>query len=67
MLLCPRRVYMYRRRLTYSRFSLSFIGSGVTACIVQAAAELAGYGKLRVYDGSWSEYAAQKDAVIIKA
>lgn len=31
-------------------------GSGVTACIVALAAELAGYRDLAVYDGSWSEW-----------
>jgi thiosulfate/3-mercaptopyruvate sulfurtransferase len=30
-------------------------GSGVTACVLALAATLAGYSKLRVYDGSWSE------------
>lgn len=31
-------------------------GSGVTACVNALAAELAGYTKLTVYDGSWSEW-----------
>ena len=31
-------------------------GSGVTACVDALAAELAGYSKLAVYDGSWSEW-----------
>jgi thiosulfate/3-mercaptopyruvate sulfurtransferase len=31
-------------------------GSGVTACITALAAELAGYPKITVYDGSWSEW-----------
>lgn len=31
-------------------------GSGVTACVDALAAELAGYSKLTVYDGSWSEW-----------
>jgi len=31
-------------------------GSGVTACILALAAELAGYRELAVYDGSWSEW-----------
>lgn len=33
-------------------------GSGVTACILALAAELAGYDQLTVYDGSWSEWGA---------
>lgn len=31
-------------------------GSGVTACILALAADLAGYSKTTVYDGSWSEW-----------
>ncbi|WP_175410995.1 sulfurtransferase [Streptomyces sp. TRM64462] len=31
-------------------------GSGVTACVLALAAELAGYRDLSVYDGSWSEW-----------
>jgi thiosulfate/3-mercaptopyruvate sulfurtransferase len=31
-------------------------GSGVTACTLALAAELAGYGDKSVYDGSWSEW-----------
>ncbi|MEF1220246.1 rhodanese-like domain-containing protein, partial [Photobacterium damselae] len=33
-------------------------GSGVTACILALAADLAGYENLTVYDGSWSEWGA---------
>ena len=31
-------------------------GSGITACIILLAAEIAGYSNLSVYDGSWSEW-----------
>lgn len=31
-------------------------GSGVTACILTLAAEIAGYENLSVYDGSWAEW-----------
>lgn len=31
-------------------------GSGLTACIIALAAQIAGYEKLSVYDGSWSEW-----------
>ena len=31
-------------------------GSGLSACILTLAAELAGYGQLTVYDGSWCEW-----------
>ena len=33
-------------------------GSGITACILTLAAELAGYNNLTVYDGSWVEWGA---------
>jgi thiosulfate/3-mercaptopyruvate sulfurtransferase len=39
-----------RRRLVFS------CGSGVTACTLALAAELAGYTDKAVYDGSWSEW-----------
>ncbi len=31
-------------------------GSGITACIIMLAAEIAGYDNASVYDGSWSEW-----------
>lgn len=31
-------------------------GSGITACILALSADIAGYTKLSVYDGSWTEY-----------
>jgi thiosulfate/3-mercaptopyruvate sulfurtransferase len=31
-------------------------GSGVTACILTLAAEVAGFADLSVYDGSWAEW-----------
>ena len=36
-----------------------YCGSGVTACIVALGLEAAGYGKVSVYDGSWSEWGLQ--------
>ncbi|KAG1312963.1 hypothetical protein G6F61_001653 [Rhizopus arrhizus] len=41
-------------------------GSGITASILYMALERAGAKNLAVYDGSWTEYASQKDAIIIK-
>lgn len=35
-------------------------GSGVTACILALAAEIAGFHKVKVYDGSWSEWGKDK-------
>lgn len=31
-------------------------GSGVTACVLALAAEVAGFADVAVYDGSWSEW-----------
>lgn len=35
-------------------------GSGVTACILAAAATIVGYRNISVYDGSWSEWSNKK-------
>ena len=38
-------------------------GSGVTACVDALAAELAGYSKLTIYDGSWSEWGLESSGL----
>jgi len=43
------------------RFLVFSCGSGVTACILALAATEAGYTKIAVYDGSWSEWGARTD------
>ncbi len=43
----------------FSKSNPSFIfscGSGITACILALAAEIAGYHNFSVYDGSWTEW-----------
>ena len=41
-------------------------GSGVTAAVVTLALEIAGAKDLTLYDGSWAEYAQQRNALIEK-
>ncbi|KAK5992874.1 3-mercaptopyruvate sulfurtransferase [Cladobotryum mycophilum] len=52
---------------------ISSCGSGVTACVIDAALDAAGYGSpesRRVYDGSWTEWAQRvhpSDNLILKS
>ncbi len=39
-------------------------GSGITACIIMLAAEIAGYQNVSIYDGSWSEWGQLEGAPI---
>ena len=41
-------------------------GSGVTAAVVALGLEIAGARQVRLYDGSWAEYAQHPEAVIVK-
>ncbi len=40
-------------------------GSGVTACVVALAATLAGHKRVRVYDGSWSEWGMEGEWPVV--
>ena len=42
-------------------------GSGVTAAVLALGLEIAGAKRVRLYDGSWAEYAKQPGAVIEKS
>ncbi len=39
-------------------------GSGVTACIVMMAAQIVGYSSLKIFDGSWTEWAERQGLFI---
>jgi thiosulfate/3-mercaptopyruvate sulfurtransferase len=39
--------------------AVAYCGSGVTACVLALAAEVAGIGPTRLYPGSWSEWCAR--------
>ncbi len=41
-------------------------GSGITACILMLAAEITGYSKMSIYDGSWSEWGQLNNVLIEK-
>jgi len=42
-------------------------GSGVTAAVLALGLEIAGARSVRLYDGSWAEYAQRPEAIIEKS
>ena len=52
------------RGIDIERPIVTSCGSGVTAAILSLALEIAGADKTALYDGSWSEWGARKDAAV---
>jgi len=49
--------------LTKEKHTIIFsCGTGITACVLALAANKAGYQKIKVYDGSWTEYGSLVNA-----
>jgi thiosulfate/3-mercaptopyruvate sulfurtransferase len=47
---------IFEKKVNKNQQLIFSCGSGVTACVDALAAELAGYSKLTIFDGSWSEW-----------
>ena len=41
-------------------------GSGITACVLAAAAKKIGFEDIRVFDGSWTEWALREELPVVK-
>jgi thiosulfate/3-mercaptopyruvate sulfurtransferase len=56
----PLRAVFERAGVDLARSSIVSCGSGVNACVIATALELAGMPleKIRIYDGSWAQYGA---------
>lgn len=50
---------IFAKHRAHKRPMIVSCGSGVTACIVVLAAEIAGISDITIYDGSWSEWGAE--------
>ena len=56
------RARLERAGAAPGREVVAYCGSGVTACTIVLAAELAGLGPARLYPGSWSEWSRRRTA-----
>ncbi len=58
------RAYFAAKGVDMEKPLVTSCGSGVTAAVVSLGLELAGASDVRLYDGSWAEYASRAGAVI---
>gem|GEM_PF-4108270 len=59
------RTPLFAAHVTRQQKIIVSCGSGVTACILALAAELAGYTDIAVYDGSWCEWGLPSERAVI--
>jgi thiosulfate/3-mercaptopyruvate sulfurtransferase len=60
------RSYFAAKGVDLDKPTTTSCGSGVTAAVVSLGLELAGAKNVTLYDGSWAEYAAHPEAIIVK-
>jgi thiosulfate/3-mercaptopyruvate sulfurtransferase len=60
------REYFTAKGVNLNQLITTTCGSGVTAAVIALGLEIAGAEQVSLYDGSWAEYAQEKEAVIEK-